>query len=270
MTEKQRNRLLAKMTDEVGELVLRNNYLQSQALSVLEGHSATFLEQQVRYMRALERAGQLNPEIEFLPDEEALQERRSASQGLTRPELSVLLAYAKMVLYEEFLESDLTDSEYLVDDVVEYFPTPLRKKHRAAVLGHQLRKEILATSMANSIVNRTGITFVHDVMEETGESAEAVARAYAAARDAYGLAEIWSEIEALDNRVPRSGCYAIGHNRFESPRRSRPSSPASRRWRPNSTRWRASLKRSSSPRRRPTMSRAAPRRPWPVGSRASN
>ncbi len=202
MTEKQRNRLLAKMTDEVGELVLRNNYLQSQALSVLEGHSATFLEQQVRYMRALERAGQLNPEIEFLPDEEALQERRSASQGLTRPELSVLLAYAKMVLYEEFLESDLTDSEYLVDDVVEYFPTPLRKKHRAAVLGHQLRKEILATSMANSIVNRTGITFVHDVMEETGESAEAVARAYAAARDAYGLAEIWSEIEALDNRVP--------------------------------------------------------------------
>ncbi|MDP6705331.1 MAG: NAD-glutamate dehydrogenase [Alphaproteobacteria bacterium] len=202
MTEKQRNRLLAQMTDEVGELVLRNNYLQTQALSMLESRSASLLEQQVRYMRALERAGQLDPAIEFLPDEEILEARRNDSRGLARPELAVLLAYAKMVLYEDFLESDLTDSEYLVNDVIAYFPGPLRKKHKSAVLSHQLRKEILATLMANSVVNRTGITFVHDVMEETGESAEAVARAYAASRDAFGLAEVWDRIEALDNRVP--------------------------------------------------------------------
>ncbi len=201
LTEKQRNRQLAEMTDEVGELVLRNNYLQSQALTMAESRALDLLEPLVRYMRVLERQGKLDRGIEFLPDAETLDERRAAGLGLTRPELSVLLAYSKNILYDQFLESDLTDSEFLLNDVVKYFPRPLRKRFRGVIVEHPLRKEIIATIVANSVVNRVGITFVHDLVEETGESVEAVARAYAAARDAFELRRIWNQIEQLDDRV---------------------------------------------------------------------
>ena len=149
MTEKQRNRLLAEMTDEVGELVLRNNYLQGQALTMLERHAATLLEPQARFMRGLERAGKLDRALEFLPDEEALAERQAAGRGLTRPELAVLFSYAKMTLYEQLLESDVTESEALTRDVVNYFPTPLRETYRDAILGHRLKSEVIATLTAN-------------------------------------------------------------------------------------------------------------------------
>ena len=201
LTEKQRNRQLAEMTDEVGELVLRNNYLQSQALTMAESHALDLLEPQVRYMRALERQGKLDRGVEFLPDAEVLEERRAAGRGLTRPELSILLAYSKNVLYEEFLASDLTDSEFLLNDVVKYFPRPLRKRFRAQIVDHPLKKEIIATIVANSVVNRVGITFVHDLVEETGESVEAVARAYSTARDAFALRRVWSRVEAVDTQI---------------------------------------------------------------------
>ncbi len=201
LTEKQRNRQLAEMTDEVGELVLRNNYLQSQALTMAESHALDLLEPQVRYMRVLERQGKLDRGVEFLPDAEVLEERRAAGRGLTRPELSILLAYSKNVLYEEFLASDLTDSEFLLNDVVKYFPRPLRKRFRAQIVDHPLKKEIIATIVANSVVNRVGITFVHDLVEETGESVEAVARAYSTARDAFALRRVWSQVEAVDTQI---------------------------------------------------------------------
>ena len=202
MTEKQRNNLLAEMTDEVGELVLRNNYLQSQALTMLESQSPALLDQQARFMHALEREGRLDREIEFLPDDESIEERHAKEQGLTRPELSVVVAYAKMWLYEKFLDSDLIESEYLVNDIIKYFPRPLRKRYRKWIHTHRLRRELIATVTANSIVNRTGITFVHDVIEETGEPVSAIARAYAVTRDAFDLRPLWNGIEALDNRVP--------------------------------------------------------------------
>ena len=201
LTEKQRNRQLAEMTDEVGELVLRNNYLQSQALTMAESHALDLLEPQVRYMRVLERQGKLDRRVEFLPDAEVLEERRAAGRGLTRPELSILLAYSKNVLYEEFLASDLTDSEFLLNDVVKYFPRPLRKRFRAQIVDHPLKKEIIATIVANSVVNRVGITFVHDLVEETGESVEAVARAYSTARDGFALRRVWSRVEAVDTQI---------------------------------------------------------------------
>ncbi len=210
LTEKQRNRLLADMTEEVGELVLRNNYLQGQALTMTESRSLDLLESQVRYMRSLERQGKLDRTVEYLPDAEVLEERRGAGQGLTRPELSVLLAYAKNVLYEEFLASDLTDSDFLLNDVVKYFPRPLRKRFGPQITDHPLKKEIIATIVANSVVNRVGITFVHDLVEETGENVEAIARAYSAARDAFALREIWGAIEALDNRVDASVQAEVG------------------------------------------------------------
>jgi len=139
-----------------------------------------------------------------LPNAETLEERRVQGIGFTRPELSVLMAYAKMTLFQQFLETDLTDSEYLLNDVVKYFPRPLRKRYRKAIVQHRLSGEIIATVTANSIVNRTGITFVHDVVQETGESLSSIARAYAVCRDAFDLRSLWGQIESLDNKVPAS------------------------------------------------------------------
>jgi glutamate dehydrogenase len=156
----------------------------------------------MRFARELERAGRLDPALEFLPDPEAAAERRAAGRGLTRPELAVLLAYAKTALYDELLESDLAESVYLANDLIKYFPRPLRKAHRDAIMRHRLRAEIVATVEANSIVNRMGVTFVHDMRAETGEGAGTVARAYALARDALELRPLWSAVEQLDAKAP--------------------------------------------------------------------
>ena len=201
MTSKQRDRLLEQMTDEVGELVLRDNYLQNQALSMLERRAPASLQTHGRYMRDLERAGRLNREIEYLPNDETLAAREAEGEGLTRPELSVLLAYAKMELYDRLLDSDLAASKGLVPDLVHYFPRPLRRRYHKAILRHRLRREIIATVMANSIVNRVGITFVHEVIKDTGASIESIARSYAAARDLFEMRPLWNEIETLDNKV---------------------------------------------------------------------
>jgi len=202
MTSKQRDRLLTEMTDEVAALVLQNNYLQTLALSVLEQGGAALLKSHGRLIRQLERAGRLDRAVEFLPDEELLAERATAGRGLTRPELSVLLAYAKMNLFDALMQSDLTDSHALTTDLVKYFPRPLRKRYGDAIHEHRLRREIIATVTANSIINRLGVTFVHDVTEETGQPAGNIARCYAAARELFGLRRIWNAIEALDNQVP--------------------------------------------------------------------
>jgi glutamate dehydrogenase len=201
MTTKQRDRLLAAMTDEVAALVLRDNYLQTQALSVVEVAGWKQLDRQNRFMRALEKAGKLDRAIEFLPDDETVRARLAAHQGLTRPELAVLLAYAKMSLYDELLPSDLPDDPQLIDDLEKYFPAPLRQ-YKAALEGHRLRREIIATVVTNSLVNRVGPTFVHVMKERAGVGAAPIARAYAITRGAFRLRELWSAIEALDNRIP--------------------------------------------------------------------
>ncbi|MBM3491058.1 MAG: NAD-glutamate dehydrogenase [Alphaproteobacteria bacterium] len=202
LTERQRNRLLAEMTDEVAALVLRDNYLQTQALTLLQSAGAALNPAGGRLMRQLERVGKLDRAVEGLPDDAALAERTAADEGLTRPELAVLLAYAKMWLYDQLLASDLVDSEHLEQDLVRYFPRLLRKRFPEAIRKHRLRREIIATVTANSIVNRVGFTFVHDMVEASGESVGNVARAYALARDAFSLRPLWNAIEALDGRVP--------------------------------------------------------------------
>lgn len=160
-------------------------------------------------MRALERAGKLNRALEFLPNDEDLAERLSARQGLTRPELAVLLAYAKIALYEELLPSDLPDDPQLVDDLMQYFPKPLRENFAEAITGHRLRREIIATAVTNSLVNRVGPTFVHAMKEKTGMPASDIARAYAITRGVFGLRRLWSEIQALDTRAPASAQIAM-------------------------------------------------------------
>ncbi|HEX2162559.1 MAG TPA: NAD-glutamate dehydrogenase domain-containing protein, partial [Thermoanaerobaculia bacterium] len=198
----ERDRLLAAMTDEVAKLVLRDNYLQTQAISVAHARAAEQLPEQARLMRELERAGKLERAIEYLPDDDEIAARLAAGRGLTRPEIAVLLAYSKIALYQELLASSLPDEPELVADLLRYFPEPLREGYREALLAHRLRREIVATHVTNSTVNRVGPTFVRRMVEETGARPTDVARAYTIARDAFRLREVWSGIEALDNRVP--------------------------------------------------------------------
>jgi len=202
LTRPERDELLREMTDEVAALVLRDNYLQTQALSVTQAVSAHLLERLARFVKELERGGRLNRAIEFLPDDEAIAARARQGLGLVRPELCVLLSYSKMALYEEILPSDLPDDPYMQDDLKLYFPTPLRKKYAKAIGSHRLSREIIATAVTNSIVNRAGVTFVHEVKEKTGLSAADMARAYVITREVFALREVWAAIEALDNKVP--------------------------------------------------------------------
>lgn len=202
MTEKQRNVILESMTDEVGALCLEDNYAQTQSISVTENQAPQLLDQHRRLMRTLERADILNREIEFLPDDEQIDNLEAANQGLTRPEISVLLAYAKNATYEALLASGLPDDPLLIDDLVRYFPEPLRETYRDGIERHQLRREIIATAVTNTMINRTGPTFVNEMCDRTGLNAAAIARAFAIVRETFGLRELWAGVEALDNNAP--------------------------------------------------------------------
>ena len=199
---KSRNRLLATMTDEVGLLVLRDNYLQTLAITRIEAKGVGALDNQVRLMRVLEKEAELDRKVEYLPDDEAIADRAAAGRGLTRPEIAVLLSYAKLWLYDKILDSDVTDDGHLVEDLVNYFPEPLRVKYRPLIEKHQLRREIIATHLTNSLVNRVGATFVTEFMEKTGRAAADIARAYAITLRVFRLRAFWSAIDGLDNRVP--------------------------------------------------------------------
>ena len=204
LTRKQRNQLLKKMTDEVAELVLRDNYLQTQAITVTHRLGARLSDRTARFIRGLERSGRLDRKIESLPDDEALAERQQRGQGFTRSEIAVLLSYAKMELYDELLASDLPEDPYLAAELARYFPRPLRGKFSRPIQRHRLRREIIATVVTNDIVNRVGITFLHEVRERTGMVAADIARAYLIAREIFGMRELWHGIESLDNRMPAS------------------------------------------------------------------
>ena len=197
MTGKQRDQLLARMTDEVAELCLRNNILQVQAISHALAKPDQLLDSQAAFMRRLEAGGRLNRELELLPDEEVLAQRRQAGQGLYRPEIAVILAYAKMTLYEDLLGSDLPDDPYLHQDLIKYFPRPLRSTFETQIVNHRLRREIVATLVANSVVNRGLGEFVGDLAEQTGAASSTIARAYIVARDAFGLVPLIGQLEQL-------------------------------------------------------------------------
>ncbi len=201
MSIEDRNSLLDRMTDAVAGLVLRDNYLQTQAISVEQHRAAERLASHARFMRTLERAGRLDREIELLPDDAAVEERAAGGEGLTRPELSLLLASAKIDLYDRVMDSDLPDDPFLEQDLLLYFPTPLRDGHRDAILGHPLRRELIATYVVNSMINRTGPTFFAEMAEKTGLGAADVTRAYLIVRDSYGLRGFWERIQALDTQV---------------------------------------------------------------------
>jgi glutamate dehydrogenase len=202
MTAKQRNALLEEMTDEVAALVLRDNYRQVEALSVSEVAAPKMLERHARVIRALEREGRLKRKLEFLPDDKALAERRNRGLGLTRPELAVLLAYVKNDLKADLLGSDVLEDPYFSEELVRYFPAPLRDRFSQQMQRHRLRREIIATHITNSMVNRVGTSFITVVTEETGAKPADIARAYTVAREVFELRELWADVERLDGQVP--------------------------------------------------------------------
>ena len=201
LAAEERQPLLASMADDVASLVLRDNYLQGEALSVAEARGAVALDRQIRLIRDLERSGRLNRALEFLPDDETLVARMAQGTGLVRPELAVLLAYAKMTLYEELLASNLPDALELAEELRGYFPAALRDRLGAQIAAHPLRREIIATVVTNDVVNRARITFVHDMRARTGRAAAEIAQAYTIVREIFELRRLWTEIEALDNKV---------------------------------------------------------------------
>ena len=189
------------MTDDVAALVLRNNYLQPLAISLAERRGLEDLGFEQRLMQTLEMAGELDRAVEFLPDDMEIAERRRRSQALTRPELAVLLAYAKLSLNHDLQASRVPDDPYLARELGRYFPKAVCERFPDALAQHRLRREIIATQLANSIINRGGPSLVVRIADQTGAAAADIAAAFAAVRDSYGMTALNGEIDALDNRI---------------------------------------------------------------------
>ena len=198
ITRKQRNKLLEDMTDEVAQLVLRDNYLQTQILTFMQQMGAQGLKQFQTLMKTLEQEANLSRAIEYLPEDEDIESRILQGQPLTRAELSVLLAYAKISLYEVIIHSDLPDRGMYKTCLYEYFPKVLQRKYPKEIAQHLLQREIIATTIANELINRAGPLFLYDVALIAGKDRASVAHAFFLAVHALGLNELWQEIELLD------------------------------------------------------------------------
>jgi glutamate dehydrogenase len=201
LTRPDRNQLLADMTEEVAELVLANNYQQTLAISLVREHGLADLTHQARFMAALEGRGLLDRVVETLPSPTALAERQARGEPLTRSEVGVLLAYAKIVLFSDLIATDLPDDPHFERDLLGYFPDRMAKAYAAEIRGHRLRREIITRVVVNDIVNRGGPSFVSRLQETTGRTAAEIVRAFAVARDGCGLPELYAEIDALDGKV---------------------------------------------------------------------
>jgi glutamate dehydrogenase len=196
-----RNALLAQMTDEVAALVLRNNYLQTLVLSLSQRRGMEDFGFLQRVIQTLEARGLLDRSVEFLADDMALAERRRRLQPFTRPELAVLLAYAKLTLYEDLLESAVPDDPYLARELGRYFPKEIAAQFPDALEHHRLRREIIATQLANSMINRGGPSLIVRIADQTGTAPAAIASAFAVVRDSYDMTALNTAIDALDNRI---------------------------------------------------------------------
>jgi glutamate dehydrogenase len=202
LTIEKRNAELVEMTDEVARLVLRNNYQQTLALSLAQRRGLEDLGFQQRLMQTLEKQGLLDRAVEFLPDEIAIAERRKRNAALTRPELAVLLAYAKLTLYSELLDSAVPDDPYLGRELGRYFPREMSERYPDALQVHRLRREIIATQLTNSMINRGGATLIVRIADQTGAAPSSIASAFAAVRNSYDLIGLNGEIDRLDNKLP--------------------------------------------------------------------
>jgi glutamate dehydrogenase len=201
MTLKQRDQLLVEMTDAVTTLVLNHSYQQTQAISIAAAQSSLMLADHVRFIRLLEKAGQLKRRLEFLPDDEQLDERAKRNAGLTRPEIAIFFAYSKIDLYQALHASTISEDPYLSAELVTYFPEQIQTRFAAQMQSHPLRREIIATQITNSLVNRMGGTFVMRLQDMTGASPVEIARCYTAVREIFRVRDYWRAIEVLDSAV---------------------------------------------------------------------
>src|SRR5690606_19681659 len=198
---KQRDALLESMTDSVAGLVLGNNYRQTQAISLAAWQAAERSGEYRRFISNLEEAGRLNRELEFMPSDQELADRRVLGQGLTRPEIAILVSYAKAILKEELIASDLGRDPMLMAAVTTAFPPQLVERFPEDVEEHRLRREIMCTQVANDMVNRVGFNFVARLRKATGAPVADIARAYTAVMHIYAISDTWDAIEALDYQV---------------------------------------------------------------------
>jgi glutamate dehydrogenase len=197
----ERDALLASMTEDVSAIVLRDNYQQTQALSIATSHGLEKLASHVRLMKALEALGGLNRGVEGLPSDRELDERKRSNVGLTRPELAVLLAYAKMTLFEALLKSAVVDDPLLLPDLELAFPPALRTRFAPLMPQHRLKRDLIATKLANALVNRGGLTLAFDLAEETGHGLGHVASAFVVAREVFDLRSLWRLIDSYDYKI---------------------------------------------------------------------
>ena len=201
LTEKQRRALLEENTDAVARLVLRDSDRQVQAIRIAEHQASARMGEYRRYISMLVDAGRLDREIESMPDDEALAERKATGKALTRPEISLLVSYTKVILKEELCADEIASNPLLVDTMLSAFPRALVDDFGEALADHRLQREIVATQLANEIVNRMGFTFVSRLVESTGSTVPEIANAYAITRDIFDLEGRWQQIEALGTRV---------------------------------------------------------------------
>ncbi|HOY24773.1 MAG TPA: NAD-glutamate dehydrogenase, partial [Cellvibrio sp.] len=220
LTSKQRNQLLASMTNNIADLVLKNNYRQTQAISIAEVESLARGAEYRRFMSNLESQKRLNRKLEFLPADDILLERQSHSLGLTRPELSILISYAKAVLKEDLASDNIADNAYVAKAVEGAFPEKIAAEYALPLYNHRLKREIVATQIANDMVNNMGISFAQRLIESTGASVGDVAKAYIAARDVYQMEKFILDLQALDHKLPAKIQYELMINMMRRVRRA--------------------------------------------------
>ncbi len=194
----ERDALLKSMTGDVAALVLKDNRLQTQALSLAQASGGAAMPAFRRLIQTLEQEAGLDRRVEGLAGDDVLVQRAAAGEGLTRPELAVIMAYAKMASYDALVGSTVVEDPLLEADLLAAFPTAMQAAHRAAILNHRLRRELVATKLCNELINRAGLTAPFELAEELGVGLADVARAFVAARDLFGFAALWQAIDAAE------------------------------------------------------------------------
>lgn len=201
LTFKQRNELLSEMTTDVAKLVLRDNFLQTRAISLSFSQAVRSFELQLRYIHELEKTGKLDRNLEFIPDDKTLLERKLIGQGLSRPGIAVLMCYSKTILKEQILASDVPEEPYMEQILISCFPRQLQERFSKQMQDHPLRREIIATKLSNIIVNEMGFPYVYRLQDESGAPVSAIVKAYMITRHILNLEAIWKQIEELGTHI---------------------------------------------------------------------
>jgi glutamate dehydrogenase len=209
MTLEARNKLLETMTDEVAELVLLDNYDQTQMLSLETSVAQQTIDLFRQYMNNMEKSGRLDRKLEYLPDDKTMLERKTSNKPLTRPEIAMLLAYSKMYLKQDILASDVPEDPYYEKFLLTAFPVPMREKYFNEMKEHSLRREIIATQLCKSVTDRMGINFIERLQRETSAPVAFIVRAFSIAENIFGMEDTWQQIMALDYKVSQHVQYRM-------------------------------------------------------------